>query len=288
MNCFEYEHDEYVAYALDRINAMRLHEDETARCINYLTTHVDATCRKLMVDWCFTVVDAFNLSRETVAVAMSILDRYLSSGKGDAPKSLQCKRKFQLASITCFYMAVKIHEPSQLGIRLLLQLCRGLYKGSEVVSMEQDILFSIEWRLYSSTTTPMEFVRHYLELVKDDVDDTSLILKSAAKHMDNATSDIFYSPCRASSIAMACLAGAFDDAVDLSPSKIENIWQQLLGKLESFVEFNEISMVERKLLSTLTTCESSRKSIGSLPRSSLLSTTAETSSPVSVFQETML
>jgi hypothetical protein len=282
------ELDEDVIYALDCINAMRLHENETARCINYLTKEVDTTCRKLMVDWCFTVVDAFNLSRETVAVAMSILDRYLSSGKGDAPKSLQCKRMFQLASITCFYMAVKIHEPSQLGIRLLLQLCRGLYKESEVVSMEQDILFSVEWRLYASTTTPMEFVRQYLELVKEDMDDTSPILKSAARHMDNATSDIFYSTCRASSIAMACVAGAFDDALDLSPSKIENIWQQLLGKLESIVEFNEISMVERKLLSTLTTCESIRESSRCLPRSSLLSTTAEESSPVSVFQETIL
>ena len=62
---------DYEACVLERINAMRSREEETARCRNYLTPQVDSTCRKLMVGWCFTVVDAFALSRETVGAAMS-------------------------------------------------------------------------------------------------------------------------------------------------------------------------------------------------------------------------
>jgi hypothetical protein len=282
MNCKSFDVD--VADVLDRINAMRSHEEETERCINYLTTHVDATCRKLMVDWYFSVVDAFNLSRETVWVAISILDRYLSSGKGDATKSLECKRMFQLASVTCFYISVKVYESSQFGIRLLTRLGRGLYKEKEIVYMEQDILFAIEWRLYASTTTPMEFARQYLGLLKEPVGDTSHVLKSAASYVDKAVSNVSYSTWRASSVGMACLAGALDDDCVLSSSEKVGIWHLLLGKLKSYLDFNEIDIVELSLLSTPTTCESLRQSPVSLPRSSLTSATSESSSPVSVFQ----
>jgi hypothetical protein len=57
----------------DRIYAMRSHEEDTARCRGYLTLHVNATCWKLMVDWFFAVVEALDLSRETVGAAMSII-----------------------------------------------------------------------------------------------------------------------------------------------------------------------------------------------------------------------
>mmetsp|Transcript_19071 Transcript_19071/g.31102 ORF Transcript_19071/g.31102 Transcript_19071/m.31102 type:complete len:82 (-) Transcript_19071:19-264(-) len=77
---------------------------------------------------------------------MSILDRYLSSGKGKSAEALQNKHKFQLAAITSFYMAVKLHEPVQLGIDMLVKLCRGFYKESAITSLEQDILHSLEWR----------------------------------------------------------------------------------------------------------------------------------------------
>jgi hypothetical protein len=278
------EVDEDVAEVLNRIAAMRFHEEETARGIDYFTTNVGGKCRKMMVDWCFTVVDAVNLSRETVGVTVSILDRYLSSGKGDATNTLQCKQMFQLASVTCFYMSVKVHESAQFGLKLITQLCRGLYKEKDIISMEQDILCAIEWRLYASCTTPMEFVRQYLELLKDHVDDASLILKSAARHMDIATSDISYSTWKSSSIGMACLAGAFDDDCCILSTKKDDLWHQLLEKLESYLDLDEINIVELKLLSAPTTFKSLQQSIVCLPRSSLLSTTSESTSPVSVFQ----
>ena len=49
---------------LDRINAMRLQEDDTSSTIqikNYFTAEVNEACRKAMVDWCFTVVDMHSI-----------------------------------------------------------------------------------------------------------------------------------------------------------------------------------------------------------------------------------
>ena len=266
---------DYEACVLERINAMRSREEETARCRNYLTPQVDSTCRKLMVGWCFTVVDAFALSRETVGAAMSILDRYLSSGNGKSHEALKCPQTFQRSVITSFFMAIKIHEPSVLGIQLLVKLCRGVYKESDIIATENEILSALEWRVYASSTAPMEYVRHFVDLLPVCVDVADLILANAATRMDVATtrmdvatSDIFFSTCRASSVGMACLAGALDDMWVMSSSEKEALWKELFSKLNWDIASNGIRQVERRLRAESSTCESSRPSQANLPRTS--------------------
>ena len=174
---------------LERINAMLSNEEKTVRCENYYTYDVDAACRKAMVDWCFIVSDSFaDLNRETVGIAMSILDRYLSSGKGKSAEALRGKQKFQLACIASFYIAVKTTESVALGIGLILKLCRGFYKENDIVTMEYDILTSLQWRI--STTTPLEYVRHFLGLLPEWKDVSEVIIENAMEHNDAATSDM--------------------------------------------------------------------------------------------------
>ena len=275
---------DYEACVLERINAMRSREEETARCRNYLTPQVDSTCRKLMVGWCFTVVDAFALSRETVGAAMSILDRYLSSGNGKSHEALKCAQTFQRSVITSFFMAIKIHEPSVLGIQLMVKLCRGVYKESDIVATENEILSALEWRVYTSSTAPMEYVRHFVDLLPVCIDVADLILENAATRMDVATSGIFFSTCRASSVGMACLAGALDDMWLMSSSEKEAIWKELSSKLDWDIASNEIRQVERRLRAESSTCESRRPSQANLPRTSFESTDGQPSSPSSVAQ----
>jgi hypothetical protein len=93
----------YSECVLERINAMRMREENAIRCRDYLTPLVDATYRKLMVDWCFNVADAFALSRNTVGAAVSIFDRYVSSGNGLSHEALKSTKKFQLAVVASFF-----------------------------------------------------------------------------------------------------------------------------------------------------------------------------------------
>jgi len=276
---------------LDRINAMRLQEDDTTSSTiqikNYFTAEVNEACRKAMIDWCFTVVDAFDLSRESVAISMSLLDRYLSSNNGKSCDALQSKQKFQLATITCFYIAVKIYEPVQLGIAMLLKLCRGYYKQNDIVYMEQDILSALDYRVYISTTTPMEYVRHYLDLLSEWDDVKDVILENAMYHSDNATLDIYFSTCRASSVGIACLAGALEDeSIDLTELEKQVIWSQLSRKLGYDIASNEIRAIEKRLLVSKMSdcCEPRRISQASLPRTSMNMASEQSSSPVSVMQ----
>mmetsp|Transcript_33640 Transcript_33640/g.61991 ORF Transcript_33640/g.61991 Transcript_33640/m.61991 type:complete len:305 (+) Transcript_33640:146-1060(+) len=261
-----------IALLSDRINAMRSQEENTSsssryNCHNYLNSQVDATCRKAMVDWCFTVAKSFEFSRETVGIAItSILDRYLSSSSGSESSktaevaALRSKQVFQLAAITALYMAIKIFEPVQLGIDMIIKICRGAYKESDIYSMERDILFSLEWRVCIATTTPMEYVRHFSELLllssdwgsgiiaKDD------IIQHAVKYADRATNDIYFSTCRTSAVGAACLAGALNDVNTLSIFEKKILWRQLNRKLDFELDSLAIKHVEQRLLSTTTLC----------------------------------
>lgn len=275
---------------LDRIRAMLSHEAKTSRCHNYLTSDAEAACRKAIVDWCFIVCDSFDgLSRETVGIAAAILDRYLSSGKGRSaealPRGKGGKQMFQLAAITSFYIAGKMVEPDCMGIQMILKLCRGVYKERDILAMEQDILSSLEWRISLSTTTPMEYVRHFLKLLPEWSDAADVILKNAATHMHNATSDIYFSTCKTSYVGIACLAGALKDAGVPSPLEEDAIWYQLSRKVGFDIASTEIKEVEMKLRLKSTSCEPRRPSRVSLHRRSIATMSSErTSSPVCVLQ----
>jgi hypothetical protein len=272
------------ACVLERIKAMRSLEGKTARCRNYLTPQVDSTCRKLMVDWCFILVDAFALSRETVGVTMSILDRYLSSGKGKSHEALECRQTFQRAVVTSFFMAIKINEPTVLDIKMLVKLCRGVYKQKDIIDTEMEILSALEWRVYASSTAPMEYVRHFVDLLPEYVDVADLILENAARRMDVATADVCFSTCRASSVGMACLAGALDEMSSMSWSDKEALWSELSRKLDWDIASNEIRQIEKRLRAESSSCESRMPSQASLPRTSFASTGGQPSSPGSVAQ----
>mmetsp|Transcript_15641 Transcript_15641/g.33020 ORF Transcript_15641/g.33020 Transcript_15641/m.33020 type:complete len:287 (+) Transcript_15641:161-1021(+) len=269
---------------LDRINAMRLREEKISRCKSYFNSVINSACRKAMVEWLFICVDTFGLSRETVGVAMSILDRYLSSGNGKSAEVLENKQKFQLAAITSFYMAIKISEPLQLDIDFVVKLCRGYYKGSDVTVFEQDILTSLEWRVCLSTTTPMEYVRHFLELLPELSFTAEAIQENAMRYMDYATADPTFAMYRTSDVGIACLAGALDDACAISSLEKENLWHQLSKKLEFEIASSELRTIERQLLTKSTSCQPRRKSRTSLPRFAVkaVNECKSSSSPISV------
>lgn len=274
--------------AMDRITAMLSHEDKMERHQDcYFTSDVDEACRTSMVEWCFVVCDSFaQLNRETVAIAMSILDRYLRSGRGASGEALLDKQRFQLASITSFYIAVKTGETVALGIDMLVKLCRGYYTEQDFVAMELDILSSLEWRISLSTATPMEYVRHFLELLHSVCADVSdVVLENARRHADNATADVHCSTRKTSSVGVVCLAGALNDTHELSSLERDVLWRHLSRKLAGFdVATNEIRKIELRLLAKKSgiSCERNKQSWASLPRSSVNMAGEQTSSPVSV------
>lgn len=261
------------------IAAMHLQEQKTSRCIDYFqrTTVVDESSRAAMVNWLCQISDALSLNRETVGLAMSLLDRYLSTSTDGAKQALADKHNFQLAAITTYYIAVKINEPVQLSIEMLVKLCRGFYESAAIVSMEQDILFSLEWRI--SAPTPLDFMRQILALLPID---EKCIVGNAEIHIASVVKDSHFSAFAPSLVGAACVAMVFRESnVNASAEQIV-LWDMICKTLE-LDSSSDFLAVQQQLQS-----KSSKKptpigrAITTLSRRSSYVRLGDSSSPISV------
>lgn len=165
----------------ERLHVMRLQEDSTYTCTDYLlsrpitnqqqqgTTAVDTidhVCRYKMTEWCYTVIDYIKFRRETVSIAMNYLDRFLSSNCPKAQEVFRSRRLYQLASMTTLFMAIKINEPVVVDINLMTDLSKGVYKQEDFQKMETDILFGLNW--YVNGPTAHSFAVHLLTLLMQE------------------------------------------------------------------------------------------------------------------------
>jgi hypothetical protein len=118
-----------------------------------------------MCEWCYQVVDFCKFRRETVAIGMSYLDRYLCTPTG---RAALCNRKlYQLAAMTSLYIAIKLHEPLEMETSLLADLSRGRYTELEFVDMKAKMLQAIHWRVNGPTC--LAFAAHFLALLPSAV-----------------------------------------------------------------------------------------------------------------------
>jgi len=158
---------------IERLHSMRHQEDSTAyRCRDFLsysraygeeqsdahnssprasspendldhgTAPIDESCRMRMVEWSYQVIDCLKLRRETVEISTRFLDRFLSTAPHEhcARDAIRSRRVFQLASMTCLYMAIKLNEQRELDFKYFVDLSRGFYSRLDMSEMEATIL----------------------------------------------------------------------------------------------------------------------------------------------------
>jgi len=286
--------DNYID-TLERLDAMRVRE-EAGICFNYFERGtscgniVNGACRKVMVTWVEQVRKALSFGPETVWIAMAYFDRYLCSGRGNSRGVLESECKFQLAAITSFYTAVKIHEPVVLGIDTMIQICRGKYTESDIVSMERDILSALDWKL--PCHTPMDFARCILDLLPEYlpscVSDT--LLEDCQKNVHHATTDIYFSCLTPSVLGISCLVSSLADCDILPISEKEAIWSRLSDSCHIDLSTDEVIASKRRLLSRASLCKPSSTPKPTEPRRSNTSASSygvdgrSTPSPICVKQ----
>ena len=266
---------------MECITAMHLQEQKTPRCINYFqrTDVVDESSRNAMVNWLCQISDALSLNRDTVGLAMSLLDRFLSTNTESAKKALAAKHKFQLASITTYYIAVKVNEPVALGLDMLVKLCRGFYEQSAIMKMENDILNSLEWRI--SAPTPLDFMRHILQLLPSTKE---CIAEKAEKHMVNATQDSHFSEFASSIVGAACVVISFRESKVEASSEEAVLWDELCKSLELDTSPDFLGVQQQLLSKSCNSMQSVQvgRAITTLSRRSSYVNLGQSSSPVSV------
>jgi hypothetical protein len=186
------------------------------------SSEINEMWREKICEWCYQVVDHFDFNREIVSVAMSYLDRYLST------RSVN-RRIFQLAAMTALYLAIKLYEPGKIRMSSLIDLSRGYFLEDHIVTMEDSMLQTLGWHVHPPT--PYSFVREMIYLlpvettprVRHDTNELARFLTELS------VCDYWFVTKKPSSIALASLINALE--LQGEPKIPRNYKIQLLQQL---------------------------------------------------------
>jgi hypothetical protein len=175
-------------------------------------TPVDASCRFVMVKWANTVSDYCNYSKETVAIALSCLDRFVSTKSGQ--HILLDRHLFQLAAMTALYTSVKINEEEVMDPDTVSALSRGVHSKDAIIEMESKMLTAIQWKVHPPTS--MSFVRMILDLVSSDYLTDSVrevIIEKTRPDVETIINEYDFCTYNASLIAFACILNTIEENI---------------------------------------------------------------------------
>jgi len=196
-----------------------------------LPLSINANCRHQMATWCYQVIDFCKFDREIVEIAMSCLDRFMTTPAAATAKA--DPKEFQLTTMTCLYTAIKVHAPASLSLKLVSDLSRGVYSESQIQAKEAEILTALRWRV--NPPTALAFVRKLLRLIPKDIldQDTATSVYEVAKfQIELSIGDYSLITVKPSAIAYSSLMNALQsfcqDAkafqqIALTASQIYNI-----------------------------------------------------------------
>mmetsp|Transcript_1298 Transcript_1298/g.2367 ORF Transcript_1298/g.2367 Transcript_1298/m.2367 type:complete len:372 (+) Transcript_1298:380-1495(+) len=117
---------------------------------------VDESCREKIVAWCYRVIDYFGLKRDTVYIAMTYLDRFMSIHSME-------RYTYKLAATTALLLAIKIHDPKKINLKhTVKEFSNGQFDNNDVVRMELIMLRSLSWKMHPPC--PTDFIPRLLSL----------------------------------------------------------------------------------------------------------------------------
>ena len=133
----------------------------------------DGRCK--MCEWCYNIVDHYDVDREVVSIAMNYLDRYVANKKAKATDGTYISNlDFQLLSVTSLFLATKLHGDFTVGkhgrkiklhVNMFADLTGGRFSASDIEASELAILFDLDWLTHPPTT--IKFVHSFIKLIPD-------------------------------------------------------------------------------------------------------------------------
>ena len=130
------------------------------------SSSIDDQDRTKIVQWLYFATDRLGLDRETVAIAMDMVDRFLSSESicsAVVEVYLSSRKQYQLLSLTAFYVSAKINECVTIGSESLSDVCNGIYSAEEIEATELTLLHGLSWQVCAPTS--VQIACHVLSLL---------------------------------------------------------------------------------------------------------------------------
>jgi hypothetical protein len=110
--------------------------------------------RKILVEWLMQFPGEMAISNFSVAVAVNMMDRYLSRARCE-------KAHYQLVALLCAFIASKLHDSEPLTMSEVVEISSGTYSVEALKRTELAILQTLEWKLLPATA--QEIARELLK-----------------------------------------------------------------------------------------------------------------------------
>ena len=216
---------------------------------------ISADDRTKLVDWCYHVVDHCQLSRETVASAMDMVDRFLSmpSNSVDAARvsdeALRDQSKFQLLTIAALYSSIKVHERVALSSDLFAEICSRAYTAEEIEDMERILLSGLSWRCHSPTAHQIGLSILSLILPYVDIPEVTWgFLIDEMKYLTElAVRDYYFAFERTSTIALAAIFNVISDTSTKEHQEILTAFLRIIMECFEFDHSKHIAAARTRL-----------------------------------------
>ncbi|CAM0871906.1 unnamed protein product [Alopecurus aequalis] len=112
--------------------------------IGTIQKDINANMRAILVDWLVDVNDEFKLLTDTLYLAVSYIDRFLTA-------SVISQNNFQLLGVASLLVAAKYEEIYLPKVDKFSDITDGTYTKQQVVKMEADILKTLNFQVGSPT-----------------------------------------------------------------------------------------------------------------------------------------
>lgn len=189
---------------------------------------VDMTCRSQMIDWIINIIEHCKFSKVTASIAINYLDRFLMKSEW----ALIDRSAFQLAFITCLYIAIKVHEPTVLSVESIESLIRNVYTKHQIEQMEIIVLTTIQWRMNPSTS--FHFATYLCDFIS--LMDSRLHLETLKElitlQLESTLCDYEVGLLPASLVALAAVMNAVDSMEICSKDNLQEMEVTLQSILE--------------------------------------------------------
>lgn len=159
-------------------------------------------------------MDHFDLSRETVAISLSLFDRYMATLGNECTGSTAL-----LTSLATLFVAVKINETKTIHLRTLADLSRRQFTSKDIEEMELRLLTVLSWRV--NPPTSVAFVHHLLKFVPSSTsthNNSNSVHRAVQRDLfelsryvcELALADVYFCDRRPSSVAYAAILNVMD------------------------------------------------------------------------------
>ncbi|KAF5747021.1 putative cyclin A [Tripterygium wilfordii] len=160
-------------YATDICDYLHKMEVESKRrplpdYIEKVQKDVTPNMRGILVDWLVDVAEEYKLLSDTLYLAITYIDRFLSS-------NVLNRQKLQLLGVSSMLIASKYEEISPKSVEEFCYITDNTYTKDEVVKMEACILKSLKFEL--GNTTIKTFLRRFIRIAQEDDKNLNLQLE---------------------------------------------------------------------------------------------------------------